>query len=69
MPLFLIRQSNGFPALFIRVARWYILIPKMSILVHFSLPWDGNFGVFHGRMVFFCNNGVFNGHLDFLWQF
>jgi hypothetical protein len=35
------------PPVWSRVARWYIFIPKMQILVYFGRPWIEKFGVLH----------------------
>ena len=42
----------------IRVARWYISIPKFAVLVYFERPWYGNFrnGIF---IVFWYTLGIF----------
>ncbi len=43
---------------FIRIARWYISIPKFAVLVYFERPWYGNFrnGIF---VVFWYTLGIF----------
>jgi hypothetical protein len=33
-----------------RVARWYIFVPEMPILVYFGRPFNVNFGVFRGHL-------------------
>jgi hypothetical protein len=45
-------MNSGFANIKSSVARWYIFIPKMPTLAHFGRPWDGNFDVFHGLLVF-----------------
>jgi hypothetical protein len=33
----------AFAGFWIRVARWYIFITKITVLVHFGRPWSGTF--------------------------
>jgi hypothetical protein len=50
----------------IRVARWFIFIPKNRILVCFGRPWDGNFrciawpfGIFVAILVYISHFSLF----------
>jgi hypothetical protein len=53
-----------------RVARWFILIPKIPIWVNFGGPWNGKcwyvfwpFGIFYGHLVQFMAVWYMSGHL------
>jgi hypothetical protein len=53
-----------------RVARVFISIPKMPILVYFLMHWDRRCLVYFVTNWYFnCNIGIFYGHLVFLLPF
>jgi hypothetical protein len=68
--VFLRPHNKYITCCFVRVARWYIFIPKILICPHFGEPWNGNEGIVYGHLEYFTAMwyillpfGIFYGHL------